>query len=219
MSIIRRLLVAGIVFIIAVPPAASATHEVLPPLQVSIDPVDDGVLLADLQPEYIDIVAAYIAEDAQHLIFTWEMAEINDVTGPAIDAQYWWEFALDDQDGLDDPVTFALSVAKTRGSWRADLDKNCRIVGGELTCDDVSATIDVTEDYAANTVTAKVKRNVLRDANNVRIASLDGTILTEVDIFVGIAALQGVVATAFNNVTDDVADLTELEEGMYILGR
>lgn len=154
MTIVRRLLAVGLAVMMVAPVTAPANHQVLPPLQVSSDAPKDGNFLEELQPPWVDMVAAYIAEDPVNITFTWQVLEIDDIVGIPVDAQYRWEFLLDDPDGVDDPVAFSLSLAKTRGSWDAELETNCRSENGFFECDNVSATIGASADLAQNTVTA-----------------------------------------------------------------
>lgn len=228
--------------------AGTAPASVLDPLQVFEDPQFDHELWGEVEPsatpQAFDLKAGYIAETDKTVDFIWEYWDIPDSSGGVVEANVsYWEFSLDDPDGIVDPAVFSLrarprwpmgfgvhthcevpgsptAVCRGVGPGGGELRSHCTTTNTLLRCDKVSTeAVTVVVDDVANTITAKVQRLHLRD-NDDNLVAVDGTVLVEVDVFDGIATCQGVLVIRSDNC--DEADLTlnvDEETNGYTLGQ
>lgn len=240
-----RALIFGVLAMGLVVGNAGATD--LEPLQLVEDPALDHdffeQIAAETTPPWMDLKAAYIAETRDTIDFIWEYYEIPDGSGGPFEGNIsYYEFGLDDNDGVTDPVLFSLRVRLTYpanlgvhvhcsvpglpvfstctgvGPGGGSLSSNCGS-GTVVTCRVVPGSlVTVSVDEVKNTVTAKVRRLDLRDADNNFIGT-DGSVLTEADLFHGIAACPSLVVLGFGFC--DEADMNvnvDDETGGYFLG-
>jgi hypothetical protein len=192
----------------------------LAPVQVFSDPALDQPTFLEATPPYQDLIAGYISETADNLIFTWEVADIPDplTNGVPELAVYYWEFTLDAPGDNVDPIPFSLRASTHRGTATGELESApCTTENNLITCAAVGgARVTVTVDAAKNQITASVRRRDLRTngaASGGTSVAVDGATLEEVDLFQGIAAFTSAVA-AVPGATGDPADLDDV----YVLG-
>jgi hypothetical protein len=212
----------------------------LAPMQVFTDGANDHELWGDPTPPPFDLVGGSIAETKETIDFIWQYADIPDGSGGLFEGNIsYWEFAIDDADGVTDPVQYSLRARANYpagagvhvhcqlplpvfgncagvGPGGGQLQGNCTTANNIISCQTVPGSlVTVSVDDVANTITAKVRRLDLRDTEGNFIAT-DGAVLSEVEIFQGIASCQGAVLISGNNC--DIADMNVNEDGSYVLG-
>lgn len=233
---IRLALVGMTLTLVASGANAAGTLE---PLQVFDDAVGDNATLGSDTPAAAELIAGYIGETDNTVDFTWKMADTPDGSGGLPEGvAFFWEFQLDDNDGVADPVLFALRARPNYPlGLRADvqheipgspigdrpiggggsLQGDCVVTGTVTTCKPIRGSyVKVTVDDLANTITASVRRIDLRAADG-QIIGVDGSVLTERKLPFGIAACVGVVL--ISAALCDEADLNLADEPEYVFGR
>jgi hypothetical protein len=189
----------------------------LAPLKVFEDPTLDCVTTAEATPPDQDLVAGYIAETDDSLLFTWQVADLNDAASSGTPELFIWhfEFAIDDP-GVNPPALFSLrarawTVEGVRGG--GSLQGNCTNTGGVVQCVAVpGAGGTVAFDTTENTVTAKVRRQDLKGADGQSVAVAEAH-LSEFVLFRGIVSCTTFVAVISSAMCDE-ADM----DADYILG-
>ena len=204
----------------------------LAPMQIVTDPVNDHPVWGDPTPEPFDLVAVHIAETEKTVDVIWEYKDVPGANGQGIPEGLlsYFEFNLDGaifslrarpvyparlgvHAHCDVPGVPVFGTCTGVGPGGGSLQGNCTRVENIISCKPVpGAVVDVSVDDAANTITAKMRRLDLRDADDNFLA-VDGALLAEEVVFIGIATCQGAVLVSAANCDEGDMDLDS-----YMLG-
>ncbi|MFN2614909.1 MAG: hypothetical protein ABR552_08870 [Actinomycetota bacterium] len=218
----RKLIQAGILGLVSMFVVTSAHAATLAPLQVF---TRDDVTMSTIesqaaQPDEVTLEAGYIAEDDNNLYLTWEVkdfpAQLQDSGAPA-PFFYYWDFQLPDASNTTThQAAFELTARPSAMVFGQDVPtRRVQVGGGSIAsncgnqlsslpvsvvtltgCTTVAnSAVNVTWDFAAHTITAQVRRTDLRGANG-QIVAIDGAKLTDVKLFLNIAACINTGATS-----------------------
>lgn len=190
------------------PHARAAT---LAPVAVFSDSLADNPSGEDVTPVggASDLVAGYVGETDDAVQVVWQVADLVDALAapaPQFPVFYMWEMKLTEPNGkssyfqararlypseptpinANDP-TGAQNPPDVPPYWPwGQLQGNCIAGTAVITCAPI-AHIDVTFDPIANTVTASIKRDLLKSSDGTPLA-VDGAVMEGAVIFQGFAA-------------------------------
>lgn len=196
--------------------ASTAHAAALAPMAVFTDSTADGVVLADAQPPFADLIEGSIGETDDALQFVWKVADLPPGGVPEV-AGYFWEFTLDDPNDSNPAAQFSLRAhlapATSALATPGDLRGNCTTTGTVVSCSKIPASVTVSVDDVNNTVTASVKRADLKGKDGNSVAN-SGATLVEAVLFQGIAAYVSPYAVGTSGAGGDQADMDDT----YVLG-